>query len=116
MLFAALYVNDPAPLTFLAVSIPLGVLWLVLLTLTWRYSSLILFLVTSVVCRTSLSIAYPYFKLENQVQEIQGLALGFATLAAFMIFSRAWVLRFSKLDEFNKKAQQGADGDAEEAV
>ena len=90
-LFAALYLNDPAPHAFLAVSIPLGLLWLVLLTLTWRYNSFILLLITAVVCRSSLSIAYPFFKLENQVQEIQGLALGFATVGALMIFTRACV-------------------------
>ncbi|MFC7339686.1 hypothetical protein ACFQY0_21050 [Haloferula chungangensis] len=110
VLFAALYLNDPAPHTFLAVSIPLGLLWLVLITLTWRHNSFLLFLITAVVCRSSLSIAYSFFNLENQVQEIQGLALGFATVGAFMMFTRACVLRFGNLGEFKREAQQDGAG------
>lgn len=106
-LFIALYLNDSAPLIFLAVSIPQGLIWLVLLTLTWRYKSFILFIVTTVVCRTSLSFSYAFFNLENQIQELQGLALGFATVGSFMIFGRAWILRFSNLEEFTKEAHQG---------
>jgi hypothetical protein len=71
---------------------------------------LILFIVTAVICRPSLSFLYTFFKLENQIQEIQGLAVGFTTVGAFMILARAWVLRFGKLDEFNKKAQQAVHG------
>jgi hypothetical protein len=115
-LIAVLYLNDAAPLVFLVASIPLGLMWLGLLTLTWRYNSFILFIITAVVCRPSLGFLYTFFKLENQIQEIQGLAVGFATVGAFMIFARTWVLRFGNLDEFNNKAQQGGDGDAEEAV
>ncbi len=108
VLFAALYLNDPAPHAFLAVSIPIGLLWLVLITLTWRYNSFILFLVTAVVCQTSLSFAYAFFKLENEIQEIQGLAIGFATVGALMIFTRAWIFGFGNLDEFTKEGQQVA--------
>lgn len=105
-LFAVLYLNDSAPLVFLAASIPLGLSWLCLLTLTWRYNSFILFIVTAVVCRPSLSFLYAFFKLENQIQEMQGLAVGFASVGAFMIFAKARVLRFGNLDEFNKKSRQ----------
>ena len=104
----ALYWYDSAPLTFLLVSLPLGFLWLGLWTLMWRYRSYILFIVTAVVCRVSLSLCDKFFDLGSQYQELQGLVVGVIGVGAIMISCKEYVLKYGKLDKIKQTEQDAA--------
>jgi hypothetical protein len=89
-----LFCIEQAPYTYLLVMSSIGVLCTVILALSWRYSSMWIFMTFVIFMSASSTLTERFFGITSQYQDVQGVTLAITFAGVTMAIFRDRLIRY----------------------